>query len=88
MDTCRGGRDDNGCCYRRFLWLFITISTRVLEYSSTMTYELRFKIKDSLLVRMVVGASESRATRLDTPPTVGTTPLLPLGRSCPGSSWV
>ena len=37
-------------------------------------YELRVKIKDSLLVRMVVGATWSRATRLDTPPTCGNNP--------------
>ena len=43
-------------------------------YVLTLLYELRIKIKDSLLVRMVVGASESRATRLDTPPTCGNDP--------------
>jgi len=37
-------------------------------------YELRPKIKDGLLVRMVVGATGSRATRLDTPPTCGNNP--------------
>ena len=37
-------------------------------------YELRIKIKDALLVRMVVGATGSRATRLDTPPTCGNNP--------------
>ena len=37
-------------------------------------YELRVKIKHSLLVRMVVGATGSRATRLDTPPTCGNNP--------------
>ena len=38
------------------------------------SYELRVKIKHSLLVRMVVGATGSRATRLDTPPTCGNNP--------------
>ena len=42
-------------------------------------YELRVKMKDALLVRMVVGATESRATRLDTPPTCGNNP--------PFSAW-
>ena len=37
-------------------------------------YELRPKIKDALLVRMVVGATETRATRLVTPPTCGKDP--------------
>ena len=42
--------------------------------SIVIMYELRFKIKDALLVRMVVGATGSRATRLDTPPTCGNNP--------------
>ena len=35
-----------------------------------LLYELPIKIKAALLVRMVVGATECRATRLDTPPHV------------------
>ena len=38
------------------------------------TYELQFKIKPALLVRMVMGATESRATRLDTTSTCGNNP--------------
>ena len=43
-------------------------------HSYSNSYELRPKIKGTLLVRMVVGATWSRATRLDTPPTRGNNP--------------
>ena len=54
-----------------FLWKIYSgpILTEGLSY-----YELRVKIKDALLVRMVVGATGSRATRLDTSPTCGNNP--------------
>ena len=55
-------------------WVVVNVIPGAASELFHHTYELRVKIKPALLVRMVVGATESRATRLDTPSTCGNNP--------------
>ena len=58
----------------RDVWIRLVFGCIYAMDASHDKYELPFKIKPGLLVRMVVGATESRATRLDTPPACGNNP--------------